>query len=46
VRRSAVRVTVSSQPKIDAAATMKSTDAVVSMVSKVAFASSLNVIER
>src|SRR3954451_5412294 len=38
--------TVSSQAKIEAAVTMKSTEAVVSMVSKVALASVLKVIER
>ena len=38
--------TVSSQAKIEAAVTMNSTEAVVSMVSKVAFATVCSVIER
>ena len=39
-------LTVSSQAKIEAAVTMKSTEAVVSIVSKVALASDFMVIER
>ena len=39
-------LTVSSQAKTEAAVTMKSTEAVVSMVSKLALASDLKVIER
>ena len=39
-------MTVSSQAKIDAAVTMNSTEAVVSMVSKVALATVCSVIER
>ncbi len=46
VRVCAACDTVSSQAKIEAAVTMNSTEAVVSMVSKVAFATVCSVIER
>ena len=45
-RSCAAWLTVSSQAKIEAAVTMNSTEAVVSIVSKVALASARSVIER